>query len=334
MPWNTLDVPLETGWQCTLIPGPQYRSMMRRGYDDMSARWLYPKAGRRDCTSSWNARPSSQTEKREQWDKDRLQQLAEDQAEFSCHFRPDWDLRTVTGTNALDKVQTFARDFLNLAHWNYPTDNAGVQKLLRDAVASGQLVPVVNREYRGVPRVSRPDPAPEYWPSSGGRGNHVVKIEVISYGEFKALQQANGELPAPADNPALGATLNPLPDLGAPASADDDFGLRGVVESAAGALPRGRNDDADDSDGADVADDPTPLGDAQPFEYSDDSTGGDVADLAARGVSEGDEAECFAQYERELDECKLYSSMTQDPYTYVACKAQAFANYNQCRGFS
>lgn len=77
----------------------------------------------------------------------------------------------------------------------------------------------------------------------------------------------------------------------------------------------------------------TPLGDAQPFDYSPDTVGDDVTDLAARGVSEADEAECYAQFMRELDECKLYSAMTQDPYTFVTCKAQAFVNYNQCRGY-
>jgi hypothetical protein len=88
---------------------------------------------------------------------------------------------------------------------------------------------------------------------------------------------------------------------------------------------------------ADTADDlaeaATPLGDAKPFELGDNVRSGDMMDIAARGVSEAQEAECYAQYERELDECRLYSSMTQDSYTYVACKAQAFANYNQCRGY-
>lgn len=93
----------------------------------------------------------------------------------------------------------------------------------------------------------------------------------------------------------------PLPYLDAPSTAGDDSG--------------------------------TPLGDTQPFELGDDIRSNDIMDIAARGVREADEAERYAQYERELDECKLYSSMTQDSYTYVACKAQAFANYNQCRGY-
>jgi len=75
------------------------------------------------------------------------------------------------------------------------------------------------------------------------------------------------------------------------------------------------------------------LSDAQPFQYVEAAMGGDVQDIAARGVSEAQEAECFSQYERELVECSAFSAMTKNPDTYVACKQQAFLNYNQCRGY-
>lgn len=145
MTWNTLDVPLETGWQCTLIPGPQYYDLTSwgRGYRNMSARQLYPNAGRDSFSSSWDARPLSEVDKGELWEKDRLRQLADDTAAFVRHFHPNWDLRTITGEKALRDVQAFVRDSLNLAHWNLPSDNAAVKKLLTDAVASGRLVPVV-----------------------------------------------------------------------------------------------------------------------------------------------------------------------------------------------
>ncbi|QGZ57450.1 hypothetical protein FAZ97_21315 [Paraburkholderia acidiphila] len=116
--------------------------------------------------------------------------------------------------------------------------------------------------------------------------------------------------------------------------------MPGFVESAAGALLGGDDSGGDNAGGTSddlltgEASDGSPLlGDAQPFEYKEDSAAGAVTDLAARGVSEADEAECYAQYERELDECKLYSAMPQDSYTYLACRAQAFTNYNQCRGY-
>ncbi|CAI8939813.1 hypothetical protein [Burkholderia ambifaria] len=75
----------------------------------------------------------------------------------------------------------------------------------------------------------------------------------------------------------------------------------------------------------------TLLGDAQPFELPADGGLMDGLQVAARSAA--DEEECYAQYERELEECQAYRAMTKDPYTFVACKAQAFMNYNQCRGY-
>lgn len=64
-------------------------------------------------------------------------------------------------------IQTFLRDVLDMAHWNLPVDNEGIERTLRDAVASGRLVPVINREWCSLGRVSRPDPAPPPWFTSG-----------------------------------------------------------------------------------------------------------------------------------------------------------------------
>ncbi|CAG9245748.1 hypothetical protein BDI4_190008 [Burkholderia diffusa] len=49
---------------------------------------------------------------------------------------------------------------------------------------------------------------------------------------------------------------------------------------------------ADEEDG----DTTTPLGDAQPFVYRPDVPDGDSFDIAARGLSEAQEGECFAEY--------------------------------------
>ena len=76
----------------------------------------------------------------------------------------------------------------------------------------------------------------------------------------------------------------------------------------------------------------TPLADARPFEYTPDAVSDDLQDLAARGVSERDEADCFAQYEFDLDQCNFVRAMTQDPRAYAMCKQTAFKNYQQCRG--
>jgi hypothetical protein len=95
MTWNTLDVPLEIGWQCTLIPRPQYYDLTSwgRGYRNMSARQLYPNAGRDNFSYSWSARPLSEVDKSELWEKDRLKQLADDTAAFARELGLAFDYR-------------------------------------------------------------------------------------------------------------------------------------------------------------------------------------------------------------------------------------------------
>ncbi|MGF6368681.1 hypothetical protein OKW40_001431 [Paraburkholderia sp. RAU6.4a] len=78
---------------------------------------------------------------------------------------------------------------------------------------------------------------------------------------------------------------------------------------------------------------PQNLGNAQPFEYQPNAISDDVQDIAARGVNEVQEAQCFAEYERNLAECNLYKAMTNVAYTFIACKQNAFTLYNQCRGY-
>ncbi|WP_213776542.1 hypothetical protein [Caballeronia sp. dw_276] len=75
------------------------------------------------------------------------------------------------------------------------------------------------------------------------------------------------------------------------------------------------------------------LGDAAPFEYVQSVAGGDVLSIAARGVSESHEAECFADYETDLDMCSAGRAMYQSPAYFLECKARAFAKYHQCRGY-
>ena len=42
------------------------------------------------------------------------------------------------------------------------------------------------------------------------------------------------------------------------------------------------------------------------------------------------ETQCDAQNERDMTECKAYSGMTGEKYTYVACKRNADRRYSQC----
>jgi len=105
-----------------------------------------------------------------------------------------------------------------------------------------------------------------------------------------------------------------------------------LLTSVASAMPA-RNDAFDLGEVTDAGSRATPLGDAAPFEYSPSEPGGDLLSIAARGVSESHEAECFAKYEIDMDLCSAGGAMFQSPAYYMACKARAFANYQQCRGY-
>ena len=78
----------------------------------------------------------------------------------------------------------------------------------------------------------------------------------------------------------------------------------------------------------------TPLGDAQPFEYSEDSPLQNVDQVAMRGVSEEDEAECHAMYEMDMEQCEVAKAMYGgDLRTHSLCTTRAFENYQACRGY-
>jgi hypothetical protein len=292
MPWNTIDVPLETGWQCTLMPAPQYDGMMRwgRGYHDLSARRLYPRADRDDRYSTWNARAPSEVERAERWERNRIRQLADDQADFARFFRPAWDLRTMTGGDALRDIKTFLRDSLNIVHWNMPEEDADIRRILCKAVADARLIPIIDREYKGLPRVRLPDPAPQRWPTTGGGGGYTFPQKVIGYDEFVALQRANGELAdslATMASPGVSAVIEPLQNLGTVSSSGADgrgFDWPGAVETVADAM-FGDGDDPADGDSAQgeefsggASDDATPLGNAQAFGYDGGEDAGGIGD--------------------------------------------------------
>jgi hypothetical protein len=280
MPWNTIDVPLVTGWQCTLMPERQYEKLMEwgDGYEDLSARWLYPRAEGDEWDSIWTARPPSESERAELWDEARLHQLAEDRAAFPRLFRPAWDLRTITGGKALRDIKIFLRDSLAIAHWNMPKNNADIRRILCKAVADNRLIPIIDRDYEGLARVALPDPVPLRWPSTGS-GSYAFPQKVIGYGEFAALQRLNGELadatadiPRPGISTGISTVIEPQQSLGTAAnSGGGTFDWLGAAETFAGAVFGVDADSGDDS---------TPLGDAQPFDYQPDMPSGDVGELA------------------------------------------------------
>jgi len=77
----------------------------------------------------------------------------------------------------------------------------------------------------------------------------------------------------------------------------------------------------------------TPLGDAQPFEMGEHMPSQSATDMAACGVSEGDEAECYLQYERDMAECRAYQSAMGGGRFMELCSQRAFMAYQQCRGY-
>ncbi|AET87848.1 hypothetical protein BYI23_A000100 [Burkholderia sp. YI23] len=119
------------------------------------------------------------------------------------------------------------------------------------------------------------------------------------------------------------------------------FDWLGAAEAIAGAVLGGAgSDDHSDGDsmlksfdGTDDSDGGSLLSDAQPFEFQPDTLSDDVTELAARGVSEANEVECFAQYERDMDECTAYRKAMGGVRFMDTCSQHAFQNYQQCRGY-
>ncbi|MFM0701460.1 hypothetical protein [Paraburkholderia sediminicola] len=242
--WNTLSVPLATGLQCTLVLADQYGSSSGVGL-----RFI-----RNDGE---------------------LRELEEDRQDFDRYFRPRGDLRTVSGQAALRTIQSFLSESLNVAHWNLPADNAGIERMLREAVADGRLVPVVNRESGSPPQVSRPVPAPERWPSGGGGLAGGGQKWAAFAGAGSSPLSFNGEaiLSGSYDPATQEARL--IAARGAMAASEGGGGLLGVVEAMAGAALGGAPNDGGDTS--------TLLGDAHPFEYAEDAMEGDSTMFAGLG---------------------------------------------------
>jgi hypothetical protein len=127
MSYNALYVPLDIGtWSCKLLLANEYRSP--------SGDWL--------CFMK----------------DDELKQLEADRRTFDLYFRPNYDFRSLI-RSGVDAICTFIRDHLNVPHWDLPTDNAGIERILRQSVKDRRLIPVVDRERRSPAHTYRPTPA-------------------------------------------------------------------------------------------------------------------------------------------------------------------------------
>jgi hypothetical protein len=78
----------------------------------------------------------------------------------------------------------------------------------------------------------------------------------------------------------------------------------------------------------------TPLGDARPFDLAEQSPRGNAIDIAARGISEEQHAECDSLYDRDMELCNFKKALYGgDMRTYLLCTTEAFQNYQSCRGY-
>lgn len=108
-----------------------------------------------------------------------------------------------------------------------------------------------------------------------------------------------------------------------------------VAAAIVGAFGGGlRLTDAADVDFGDVkpiGDAPTPLGGAAPFEYFSSAPSNGVMSMAVRSERE---AQCFTDYERNMDACDMIKAVFGgDPRTYALCSSRAFSNYQTCLGY-
>jgi hypothetical protein len=258
MRYNSLSVPLAIGsWSCELVPVRDYRS---------------------PCGGSL---PFIETDEKRQLDADR--------DDFARYFRPDYDFRR-TITHDIDEIRAFVRDCLSLSSGNRVTDNDNIRRILCEAVSSGRIVPVVNRERRTPVRTARASFAPQSWNEaapimrSGGGGAapasrsfHQLAMDWMgldSDGAYAYIEKYNAMVQQVEAVEARTAAAR------AAALAESDSGLfdatEDVASSALTSLDAGFGDDASADDGGGE----TSFGDAQPFEYQPDMPDGDAVELA------------------------------------------------------
>ena len=84
-------------------------------------------------------------------------------------------------------------------------------------------------------------------------------------------------------------------------------------------------------DGAIISDASTPLGRAAPFEYFSSAPPDGLMSMAMRS---GRDAQCFADYEQDMEMCNVAKAMYGgDPRTYALCSSRASENYRTCLGY-
>jgi hypothetical protein len=287
-----------------------------------------------DYFHDYDASPSrlalSAEQKRQQRERDKALFLDEYVAHYSWGpYRwsyPEFEVRELI--RLLDLI-----DFFD--HTRKPENNAELETALKKAVSLGQLIPEIQHYDRGGSAASTAAPA-----STAGLITDGILRGVDPSSSYRSTSLLSGEpvLSGPYDPGTQELALNAARGL---SSGNSGSGWFGMVEAAAGTVAGVAGDNSDTSaelagenmlDSGD-SDDSTPLGDARPFAYSEDASTGDVQDLAARGVSEAEEAECFSQYERDMDMCRALGNPMGGGRGQALCEQNAFDNYQQCRGY-
>ncbi|WP_244830170.1 hypothetical protein [Caballeronia sp. TF1N1] len=263
--YNALYVPLGVNWFCALVPTREVHEVDR----------------------NWNL-PFEERKKKRQ---EQQEHIAQDRQDFDRLFRLHLNQRGARISSEFREYVDFISRNLRVSNWDL-LDGDGVTRVLRLAVRDGHIVPAISRCWHGGRRVFK-QYAPQRWPSTGGgdRGSHGDDVEVMSYGAFKALQRANGELGGRVpllETDGLGTTRRLTSGLSGTISGSEDNGLGwpSVIAAAGGELLGGSDgtDHADsmldnfDGNGASVDD--SLLDNAEPFEYQPELPDGDVFDVA------------------------------------------------------
>jgi hypothetical protein len=291
--YNTLDVPLNIGWQCTLVP-------------------------RRQCgTEFWFLK------------KDARKTVDEDRIAFDRYFRPNLDLRTVAGGKALRTIQRFLQIFLNVVHWKQPASNEEIERFFRKAVRDGELIPVVDRGWRLSPRVDVPCDAPQRWPKQvdsqyAPRDPDYIPVSqrgAVASGGAAGKGTGGGTAKMRRANSFAGST-------GGGAGGSSSFDWLGAVEDAAGAVLGGSSSDDDSLLAMNFGDESTSLGNASPFEFESGNLLDRTEDVAGVFLTPAEEARCELKYELDMAECSAYAAM--DKGYWATCKERAMQRYSNC----
>ncbi|WP_156992075.1 hypothetical protein [Paraburkholderia oxyphila] len=288
-------------------------------------------------------------EERQKARKAREDQMEQDRRDFDQLFRVAIARRESRASGDFSAYADFIGKHVR-GPWHTPIDGEDITRILREAVRDGLIVPVIDRDWHGSVGVSKrysPQTWSETYRSGGGgavaaagpRGKtfHQSVMESMGLdadGATAYIEKYNAMVERIDAIQAANAAKR-----AAAAAAGNGDDLLGAVEATAGAVLGGGDDGsdgddaADDTGGDDSGDGSTPLGDAQPFDYQPDAPSDDGMDIAARGISEEDEAECDALYDRDMEECNFARAIYLDPRTYALCSERAFMNYQSCRGY-